>query len=341
MKNKTGCLGMAFKSGVFLLLLLFWLWGATAIFLSSPGPEWVKIIAACFFATLLPGIFLFTRSFIKGLTLCLMVLVVLITWWQYLLHPVNSKTWAVDVARIAQSSIQGNTLTMQNIRNFRYVADTFFDEKWETKELWETREYNLENVQGLDLFLSYWCSEHLAHVILSWDFGQDNHLAISIEPRRMKNQPYSIVKGLFKQYELAYVAADERDIIRLRTNYRKEQVYAYHLKVTKQQARTLLEEYMAEMNKLVNKAAFYNAFIHNCVPTIALHTNAIEPGNQFPIDWRIIASGHVDEYLYEKGLLSTKLPFATLKEQSRIDERMQLHGEDYFSTILRYDLPKL
>jgi len=340
MKNNTGCLGMLFKSGVFLFLLLFWLWGATAIFLNSPGPDWVKIILACSFGTLLPGIFLFTRSFFKSLALCLIIIAALIAWWQTL-QPTNNKEWAPEVARISHGEIQGDKLTMYNVRNFRYMADPFFDEKWDAKEQWEAREYNLDNIQGLDLFLSYWEAEHIAHTIMSWDFGQDNHLAISIETRRDKNQPYSIIKGFFKQFELAYIAADERDIIRLRTNYRKERVYAYRLNVTKKQARSLLEKYVAEMDKLVNNPEFYNALTHNCITTIELHANAIEPGNQFPMDWRIIASGHVDDYLYEKGLLSKKLPFDTLRKKSRIDQRMQLHEEDYFSTILRYDLPKL
>ena len=340
MKNNTGCLGMLFKGGIFSFLFLFWLWGATAIFLTSPGPEWMKILLACSFGTLLPGIFLFTRSFFKSLTLCLVLVAALVAWWQTL-QPTNNKDWSAEVAKIAHGDLQGDKLTMHNVRNFRYVADTFSDEKWETKEQWETREYNLDNIQGLDLFLSYWCSEHIAHTIMSWNFGQDNHLAISIEARRDKNQSYSIVKGFFKQFELSYIAADERDLIRLRTNYRKEPVYAYHLNVTKEQARLLLEKYVAKMNRLVNKPEFYNTLTHNCSTILKLHANVIEPGNQFPMDWRIIASGHVDEYLYGKGLLSKKLPFDTLKNKSRIDQRMQLHGEDYFSTILRYDLPKL
>ncbi len=340
MKNNTGCLGMLFKGGIFSLLFLFWLWGATAIFLAAPGPEWVKILLACSFATLLPGIFLFTRSFFRSLALCLVLVAAMVAWWQTL-QPTNNKDWSADVAKIAHGDLQGAKLTIHNVRNFRYITDTFFDEKWESKEQWETREYNLDNIQGLDLFLSYRYSGHIAHTIISWNFGLDNHLAISIEARRDKSQKYSFIKGFFKQYELSYIAADERDIIRLRTNYRKEPVYAYHLNVTKEQARSLLEKYVAEMNSLVNKPVFYNTLIHNCATILKLHENAIEPGNHYPVDWRIIASGHVDEYLYEKGLLSRKLPFAALRTQSRIDKRMQLHGEDYFSTILRYDLPAL
>ncbi len=179
---------------------------------------------------------------------------------------------------------------MHNVQNFRYIADTFFDEKWDTREQWEIREYNLDNIQGLGLFLSYRFSEHIAHTILSWDFGQDNHLAISIEARRDKNQRYSIVKGFFKQYELSFIAADERDIIRLCTNYRKEPIYAYHLNVTKEQARSLLEKYVAEMNSLVNKPEFYNTLNHNSATLLKLQANVIEPGNQFPTDWRIIAT---------------------------------------------------
>jgi Domain of unknown function (DUF4105) len=338
-KRKSGYAGLMFKGGVLLFLLLAWIWGSLAIFFSSPGPEWLKVGLACLFATLLPALFLFSRSFIKGLVICLLIFTVLMGWWQTL-QPTNEKEWAADVARVAHGEIHDNQLTLHNVRNFRYSADKTIDENWTTEARWETRQYNLDEIQGLDIFLSYWASEHIAHTIMSWDFGQDRHLAISIETRKDTSQEYSAIKGFFKQFELSYIAADERDLIRLRTNLRKERVYAYRLLTTNEQARALLENYISEMNRLASEPEFYHALTRNCTTTIQLHRNAIAPDDPMPLDWRIIASGHIDELLYEKGKVSQKLPFAELRQQSRIDQRMQAHGEEHFSRILRYDLPK-
>ncbi len=147
MNNKIGSLPLLFKGTVLLLLLLFWVWGFFAIFFASPGSDWLQITLACFFAALLPGIFLLSRSFIRGATLCLILFAALLGWWRTL-QPTNDKEWAADVAQVAHGEIQDNRLIMYNVRNFRYSSETDFVENW------ETREYNLDEIQELDLFLS-------------------------------------------------------------------------------------------------------------------------------------------------------------------------------------------
>ncbi|MCK5515886.1 MAG: DUF4105 domain-containing protein, partial [Desulfobulbaceae bacterium] len=251
------------------------------------------------------------------------------------LEPTNNKEWASDVARISHGEIRGDTLVMHNVRNFSYEKEGKILE-----ERWETREYDLNALQGLDLFLSYWASDHIAHTILSWDFGDSGHLAISIETRKDKTQNYSAIKGFFKQFELSYVAADENDLIGLRTNFRKERVYVYRLITSTQHPRALLESYLTKMNKLVDDPQFYNALTQNCTTTIRLHNKAIDPKGVPSMDWRIIASGHVDELLYERELLVRSIPFAELKQKSRIDLLMQRKGEKQFSKILRPDIHK-
>lgn len=222
---------------------------------------------------------------------------------------------------------------MRNVRNFSYSGEEIAEERW------ESREYDLDKLVGLDLFLSYWASDHIAHAILSWDFGDNNHLAISIETRKDKTQEYSAIKGFFKQFELSYIAADEQDIIKLRTNYRKERVYIYRLLAPKARVRALLESYLTEMNRLVDEPEFYDALTRNCATTIHLHTKAIQP-NSTPMDWRLIASGHLDELLYDRRVVEQGLPFAELRQRSRIDLLMQgVEGGD-FSLLLRSDPAK-
>ena len=325
----------SFKILLIVLLLLglglAWMWGATALYLSGPKSYWLNIILACIFGLCLPAAFIFTRSLWRGSLSCLVIFAVLLFWWQTL-TPSNDKDWALDVEQISHGEIQGDKLVMYNVRNFDYRTVDDFD------QIWETREFNLNNLQGLDLFLSYWASDNIAHAILSWDFGEDGHLAISIETRKDKTQQYSSIRGFFKQYEIAYVAADERDIIKLRTNYRKERVYLYHLEVPIWKVRALLEDYLQEMNNLVETPKFYNALTNNCTTAIKIHVDAIRIDDPPPFDWRLIASGHVDGLLYDLDRLTTTMPFEDLRRASRVDLKMQEEGGEDFSREVREHL---
>ena len=328
MAGKVRLLRVLSRGFIVLLLIMVWLWGTTAILLAGPEPHWLQVLIACIFGLLLPTAFIFTRSFMRGCLVCLCLFVILIMWWQTL-TPTNDKDWAPAVANMSHGEIRGETLIMKNVRNFDYQSEQLFDQQW------DTRTYDLNNLQGIDLFLSYWASEHIAHTILSWDFGADGHLAISIETRKDKTQQYSAIKGFFKQFEIAYIAADERDIIRLRTNIWKERVYRYRLQAPKQRIRVLLENYLDEMNSLVKKPEFYNALTHNCTTTIQVHANATRSDAPPPLDWRIIATGHVDELLYDRGVIRQDVPFAELRKASRIDKKMQEYDGPDFSGALR------
>lgn len=332
MMRKLGFFSLLVRASILVLLGLVWGWGVLAIYFSGPDPAWLKITVACAFGIALPIAFYLSRSFIKGLLTCLVMFGGLILWWQGL-QPTNDKEWAADVARVSHGEVRGDILTMHNVRNFRYQGDKI------TAKNWESREYDLDKLTSLDLYLSYWASEHIAHTILSWGFEDGKYLAISIETRKDKSQQYSAIKGFFKQFELAYVVADERDIIRLRTNVRKERVYAYRLKVENERSRELLLDYLTVMNSLVDQPQFYDALTRNCTTTIRLHSNATASGAPTPMDWRILASGHLDQLLYEHQLLYQKMVFTDLRMKSRIDERMQLLGESNFSQELRKGLP--
>jgi hypothetical protein len=322
------------KIVIILILLPVWIWGCFALFFSGPDPQWLRTSLSFLFGITLPIAFFFGKSFGKSFIICLITFAILIIWWQTL-EPSNNRDWAADVAQISHGEIQGDKLIMYNVRNFSYASETEFEERW------ETREYDLAKLQGLDIFLSYWASDHIAHTVMSWDFGDNGHLAISIETRKEKSEEYSAVKGFFKQFELSYVAADEEDIIKLRTHFRNERVYIYRLLADNEGVRILLDNYLSEMNRLFDKPKFYNAFSRNCTTTIRLHTNAIQPDRPLPLDWRLILSGHLDELLYERKSISQKLPFAELRTLSRIDERIKSSTKDNFSEEIRAELSHL
>ena len=217
-------------------------------------------------------------------------------------------------------------------RNFHFRSVTDYDERW------GERSYDLSKLKGFDMFLSYWGSPHIAHTIASWEFEGGQHLAISIETRKEKGEAYSAVLGFFRQFELYYVIADERDLVRLRTDHRDEDVYLYRLRMPALQARELLVDYLEEVNRLAREPAWYNALTHNCTTTIRLHMQQV--GVRHPLDWRLFANGHLDELGYSRGQIDTSLPFEELRSRSFISPiaRALAPGEDY-SAGIRLGLP--
>jgi len=160
----------------------------------------------------------------------------------------------------------------------------------------------------------------IAHTIVSFNFGEKDYLDVSIEVRKELNEGYSTIKGFFRQYELAYIVADVRDVIRLRTNYRKnppEEVYLYRLQPNKENACRLFLEYLRKINELHEKPAFYNTLLDNCTTAICFNTR-VNPGH-LPFSWKILLSGYVPEYLYESLSLATRLPFDQLQRQAHIN----------------------
>jgi hypothetical protein len=251
-------------------------------------------------------------------------------WWASL-APRNDRDWQPDVARAAISERNGSVVTMHDVRDFDYRSETDFDERW------ETRAYDLDRVLGLDLFVSYWGPTLYAHTILSFDFEDRPPLAVSIETRKEKGESYSAVRGFFRQFELIYVLADERDVVRLRTSFRGERVFLYRLTTPRAGARALLEQYLSEANALAGQPAWYNAFTENCTTSIWRNVRALAPDR--PFDWRLLANGYVDRMLYERGTVDTSRPFDELRAASDITERAKGCGREGFSRCIREGLP--
>ena len=188
--------------------------------------------------------------------------------------------------------------------------------------------FDLQELRSVDLVTSYWTGPAIAHVFVSFGFTGDDYLAISIEVRKPKGEGYSTLKGFFRQYELVYIVADERDLIRLRTNYRHdppEDVYIYRVNASIDVERRLFLEYMHKMNELRAHPEFYNTLTTNCTTNIWTNNHVNE--GRVPLSWKILASGYVPEYLYEQGRLETMgLSFPELQERSHVNARAQAAG---------------
>jgi len=235
------------------------------------------------------------------------------------LEPANDRNWQTDLAVLAHATINGDKVTVFNIRNFDYRSETDYTPAYYDKT------YDLGKLRSLDIVTSYWAGPAIAHVFVSFGFAEDDYLAISIEVRKPKGEGYSTLKGFFRQYELIYIVADERDLIRLRTNYRRdppEDVYVYRVSGSIEAGRRLFLEYMRRINALQTQPEFYNTLTTNCTTSIWTN-NHVNPGN-IPLSWKILASGYVPEYLYDQGRLQmTGLSSPELQERAHVNARAQ------------------
>jgi hypothetical protein len=232
--------------------------------------------------------------------------------------PSNDRAWEPENAVLAYATIDGDHITLRNIRNFDYRTDTDFTPAY------YDRTFDLRELDAVDLYSVYWMGPAIAHVFVSFGFKDGSHVAFSIETRREKGQSYSSIAGFFRQFTLYYAVGDERDIVRVRTNYRHdppERIYLYRIRVSEAMTRRLFLEYLHRINELAQHAEWYNTLTSNCTTSIWVLTR-INP-EHVPFSWKILLSGYVPEYLYERGKLDTSVPFAELQRRAYINPRAQ------------------
>ena len=312
-------------------------WGALAIYYSDlPGEGLRQVLAFAFalFGAALLGWYLFSAKRIRPLLTFLAAFLLLVAWWSTI-RPSQNRDWAPEYAKPAHATVNGDLVTIHNIRNFDYRTETDFTPGYYTKT------FDLRQLDSVDLIASYWMGDAIAHTIMSFGFSGKDFLAVSIETRRERQENYSSIAGFFKQYELFYVVADERDLIRLRTNYRKdppEDVYLYRTVAPAANARRVFLDYIREINSLTGKPEFYNTLTTNCTTSILTHTR-VNPGH-VPLSWKVLLSGYVPQYLYERRRIDTSLPFAELKQRSHINAAAQAANRaPDFSQRIRAGLP--
>jgi hypothetical protein len=258
--------------------------------------------------------------------------VVLLAWWSTI-EASNDRAWQPDVAMLSSAEIEGDVITLRNVRSFSYRSESDSTPNWYDKTV------DLRQLDTLDLIAVYWMGDAIAHTILSFGFAGEQ-IAISIETRKEQGEVYSTLGGLFRRYELYYVVADESDLIGLRTNYRDppEDVYLYRVRAPQENIRRLFLQYLAQINELNVRPEFYNTATTNCTTNIVTHVEAIRP--QVPLSWKMLLSGYFPELVYERGSLDQSLPFEVLRQQSYINERAQAaNGANDFSRRIREGLP--
>ncbi len=290
------------------------IWGAFALWYQEPGGRARKTLSVLLWSgvTLILVVSLWQGHAAACLAAFAVAFGGLLIWWQRIV-PSNDRIWADDVAQMATGTVQGNRVTLRNVRNFDWRSNADYTERW------ETRDYDLDLLNSVDLIMSYWTIPAIAHVLVSFGFDDGKQVVFSVEIRREKTQSFSEIGGFFKEFELSIIAADERDVIRVRTNIRGEDAYVYRLRMPPSAMRSLFLGYIDEANALVRTPRFYNTITVNCT-TLVYHMMERIVG-YLPLNYRLILSGYLPEYVYRVGGFDRRYSLQELRARGRITER--------------------
>ena len=306
-------------------------WAVGALAFDFPWPSLRAAAAAVFAAAAAATLWLVPGALRKALAVT--ALAALVAAWWLTLKPRLDRDWQPDVARLPHADINGDVVILHDVRNFDYHTAT------DATPRWETRTVNLSRLTGADIAINYWGSPWMAHPIISFQFSDAPPLCFSIETRKEVGEKYSALGGLYRRFELIYVVADERDVIRLRTSFRtSEDVYLYRTKLTPHQARVRFVEYLHTLNHLHTTPHWYNAITTNCTTAIRAQTPTNE---RQPWDWRMLVNGKGDEMMFERGQFVTDgLPFPELRRRAHANEagRAATASPDY-SKLIRVGRP--
>ena len=317
-------------------LVGFAAWGGLAIWFTVPiGDAGRAVLAVSFVALGIVGVgvALATGRRLVPLLPFALASIALLLWWASI-EPRNDRDWPADVARLPSAEIDGDLVTLRNVRNFDYRTVEDYTPRW------HDRTVDLTQLDSLDLIAVHWMGDDIAHTMVSFGFGDADPVVISIETRKEVGEVYSTLAGFFRRYELYYVVADERDLVGLRTTYRDptEDVYLFRVDIPHENIRRLFEAYLAAINRLNEAPEFYNTATTNCTTNIVTLVRTYNPG--LPLSWKMLLSGHFAELIYDYGAMDQTLPYAELRAQSLINERARAaDGAPDFSRRIRDGLP--
>jgi hypothetical protein len=318
-----------------LLLGLPAIWGGFALWYQVPGSRLPRMLSVILWGAVSLSILTILWQGRPALSLLAFAIAFtgLILWWTRL-PATNNRVWADDVSRMTTGTVDGNRITLHDVRNFDWRSETDYTQRW------ETRSYDLDRLRSVDMIMSYWSRPAIAHMLISFGFDGGSQVVFSVEIRRQKSQVFSEIGGFFKEFELSIIAADERDVIRLRTNIRGEDDYLYRLRLPAAAMRSLFLGYVGEANQLVDVPRFYNTVTVNCTTLVYQMMKRIV--GHLPLDYRLLLSGYLPEYVYGVGGLDMRYTLEELRALGRITDRArQADSNPNFSAEIRRGLPPI
>jgi hypothetical protein len=305
------------------------IWMAGAIYYDAcRSRTWGRSVAAAWLAAVV-ALFALWSPVWKPFVALAGAASIFLVWWLRL-RPSHDGDWDPSVAVLPRAVRRDDSLTLENVRNFEYRSLEDFTPRY------ETRTVRLSSLQGADIIIFNWGSRWMSHPVLVFDFGPDGRVCISIEVRYRKGQDFAILRSLYRQQELIFMVADERDVILRRTKYGPEQsAWLYRLRVSPERLRSAFLDYAGAINDLHDNPRWYHGLCANCTTTFYRL-----PNSRLILDWRVLANRHIDRALYEGGQLDRSLPFEQLQRLARINEIANAAPEAGFGEHLRRELEK-
>ena len=332
-------IALKFAHGLFsLFVVLSSAWLCMAVWIQQPINSLVSYALIGIwiaFALSILGIY-FSSVFSRRkdiLVYCLAFLAGLV--WYFSLPALQDREWNPEVAKMLSYEKHGDQITLHNVRNFDWHADGGYTESW------ETRHYNLNEITGVNIITSYWMGPQIAHTLVSFDFANSAPLTFSIEIRKEKTEDFSAIGGFFRKFEVSLIAADEKDIIYTRSNARGEQVYFFPIKMGEAERKALFEEYLSKSDDLAKHAKWYNTLTSNCTTLVFDMVQAVSK-KELPVDYRLLASGYLPNYLYDLNAISHQWSMQTWYQRAHVNPRVskQQHlSSEQYSKLLRQGLP--
>lgn len=322
---------MIVAATLFILLSMLWVCPALAIRVPARQPVRQGLAVAWAVFGVAAIVLLWSMASALPFAAYAVALAAVLGWW-FSLRPSQDRAWADDVACLLRGKVQGRTVTLHNLRNFRWHGPSTSTPRW------ESRDYDLETLTSVDVALSYWMGPAIAHTLVCFGFANGEHVAFSIEIRKKQGEKFSAIGGLFRQFEASLVAADERDILAVRTNHRGEDVYLYRVAMPRAAMRSLFLAYVAKADELARAPRFYNTFTGNCTTVVYEMVRRIIDG--LPLDYRLLASGYLPDYLLKVEGLVPGHTLEQLRAAGRITDRARAAGDTAdFSTRIRQGVP--
>lgn len=319
---------IAVKFVFILFAISFAVWASFAMWYQLPFGDAVRKSVIILWLVLTLWIIAGERRFHcwrKRLFFCLLALLIL-GWWSTI-RPSLDRIWAPDVSRTVTGTVEGDLVTLSNVRDFQWRTTE------DAVENWKDATYDLSKINSVDVYLSYWSSPAIAHTLVSFGFEDGRHVVFSGEIRRQHHEVFSAIGGFFREFELAMIAAEEEDIIYLRTNIRKEDVYRYRIDVPLAGAREMFLSYVEMGNELAAKPEFYNTLTTNCTTIIFNMARILDPG--LPFDHRILLSGYLPGYLYDHQWIEQNGSLEDVEKRASIDAKAQAGGREGYSQRIR------
>jgi len=282
--------------------------------------QWLRDATALAIVLAAIAAFVFLR--LRNACLAVAALYACVIAWHLLIPASNDRDWLPEYAVLPYASFDGSLVQVRNIRNFDYKSESEFATAYYDKA------FDLDKLESVDLILSYWDGNTaVAHTMVSFGFSDGSHLCVSAEMRREKGEPQGSIRGLFKQFEIIMVLGDERDLLRLRTDFRKEELYVFPTKTPKAEAKLLLLAFLKKANELRERPEFYNTLTSNCTLfLVPIFRSVRAPKKAF--DMRLILNGSSSQMAYENGWIdSMGLSYEELKAKCHANQYVCKPGD--------------